>query len=204
MMIFIIPLVLLLTIYNFYVVNVLNDKIEQTNRNSILLFQEAFEKNLRNADMYMSNLVSNDYSFMKLMFIQDPIDLQFYAQDMMVKYQGYFQTNEMIGGMFVYSATNNLFYKTYSRNYSHNIRQGAESYLKTVFQTKENYRSWGWFPHEIDGKTYLFRILGTRDTYTICMIDFDNVMMPQHFSQNHGDSFFCVRHSGRHSADFHR
>ncbi|QHW33947.1 HAMP domain-containing protein [Paenibacillus rhizovicinus] len=190
MMIFVVPLVLLLTVYNLYVVNVLNNKIEQTNRNAIMLYQNAFEKNLRNADLYMSNLVSNDYSFMKLMFKQDPIDLQFYAQDMMNKYNGYFQTNEIVGGMFVYSKTNNLFYKTYSQNYSHDIRQGAESYLKSVFQTKENYRSKGWFPHEIDGKFYLFRILEAKETYSICMIDFENVIVPQSFSQNKDNGFF--------------
>ncbi|WP_123041809.1 sensor histidine kinase [Cohnella candidum] len=191
MMIFIIPLVLLLTIYNFYVVNVLNDKIEQTNRNTIMLYQNAFEKNLKNADTYMSNLVSNDYSFMKMRFKQDPIDLQFYAQDLMNKYQGYFQTNEVIGGMFVYSKANGLFYKTYSQDYSHDIRQGAESYLKSVIESNENSRSRGWFPHEIDGKYYLFRILGNRDTYTVCMIDFGKVIVPQSFSQTQGDGFFA-------------
>ncbi|SDW48008.1 histidine kinase [Paenibacillus sp. CF384] len=191
MMIFIVPLVLLLILYNFYVIQVLNNKIEQTNRNSILLYQDAFEKNLRNADLFMSNLVSNDISFMKLFITQDPIDLQYYAQDIMNKYQGYFDTNEMVGGMFVYSKSNQLFYKTYSQNYVHNIRQGAESYLKTILQTKENYRSWGWFVHEIDGRYYLFRLLGTRDTYTICMIDFANVIVPQSFSQNQGGGFFA-------------
>ncbi|MFC3803927.1 sensor histidine kinase [Cohnella sp. GCM10012308] len=191
MMIFIIPLILLLTVYNVYVVRVLNDKIEQTNRNSVLLYQNAFEKNLGNADVFMSNLVSSDFSFLKLMFELDPIDLQVYAQDLMTKYQGYFHTNENIGGMFVYSKANNLFYKTYSKNYSHVVREGAESYLKSVFQTEENYRSRGWFPHEIDGKYYLFRILGSRDTFAVSMIDFDNVAVPQNFSQNQGDGFFA-------------
>ncbi|MBP3961601.1 sensor histidine kinase [Paenibacillus lignilyticus] len=191
MMIFVIPLVLLLIIYNIYVVNVLNNKIEQTNRNSIMLYQNAFEKNLSNADTYMSNLVSSDTSFMKLMFKQDPIDLQFYAQDMMKKYQGYFQTNEIIGGMFVYSKPNNLFYKTYRHNYSHDVREGTESFLKAVLQTKENYRSRGWFPQEINGSYYLFRILGSRDTFTVCMIDFNDMIMPQHFSQKQGGSFFA-------------
>ncbi len=189
-MIFVIPLVLLLTIYNFYVVHVLNNKIEQTNRNSILLYQSAFEKNLNNAEMFMSNLASNDYSFLKLMFKQDPLSLQLYAQDIMSKYQGYFQTNENIGGMFIYSKKNDLFYKTYSQNYSHNIRQGAEGYLKTIVQTDDNYRSWGWFAHEIDGSYYLFRIVGNRDTYAISMIDFNNVVVPQHFSENNDNSFF--------------
>ncbi|REE80166.1 HAMP domain-containing protein [Paenibacillus taihuensis] len=191
MMIFIIPLVLLLAVYNFYVVNVLNSKIETTNRNSIMLYQDTFEKNLSNADVYMSNLVSNDNSFKKLMFKQDPIDLQFYAQDIMNNYQGYFRTNEIVGGMFVYSMANALFYKTYSQNYSHNIRRDAEAYLKTMFKTKENYRSWGWFPHKIADKYYLFRIMGNRDTYTVSMIDFDNVIVPQSFSQSQGDGFFA-------------
>lgn len=58
MMIFIIPLVLFLIIYNLYTINFYNRRIAQTGQESISLYQNSLEEDLRDATTQMQYFIA--------------------------------------------------------------------------------------------------------------------------------------------------
>jgi two-component system sensor histidine kinase YesM len=159
--------------------NVLNTRISQTNKNTIYLYQKTLENELVNIVKFMVDLTANDSDYSQLINKADPIDAYVASDNVMKKYDTIINVYPMIGGMFIYSKTNQIFRMVYNEGYSYETKVALEEFLKKQTKDKKTCNTGGWFAQKIRDRYFLFRILGIKGTYTICTIELDNIKSVQ-------------------------
>ena len=60
LMLFVVPLVLFLTGYNFYTMRAMNERVAESNRSAVYLYESSLEKDLQDIDLFLANLVVGD------------------------------------------------------------------------------------------------------------------------------------------------
>lgn len=190
MMIFLIPLVGLLIGYNLYNVNTLNERVAQNSESTVLLYQRTVERDLKDIESYMANFLANDSESTQLRYPVSNLKAHVLGVEILRKYQSLIDTRQPIAGMFFYSRQNALFRAAYyPRNYSFTEKEETRRFLEDTIQNDPDCLKRGWFLHAVGERPFLFRILGSNGTYSMCAVDLDYVEFPQDFTEQEGDSF---------------
>jgi hypothetical protein len=67
-LLFAVPFSIFMVYYNFYMVDILSDKLMQTSEERLKYYQGNLEDELHNIENFMANLVANDLSFTGLQY----------------------------------------------------------------------------------------------------------------------------------------
>jgi two-component system sensor histidine kinase YesM len=189
MMIVVIPLHVILIIYNIYTVNSTNDRVFESSKNTIYLYQQTLENDLHNVENSMVALSANDSSYRYLHAKLNPYDANAYTYNIIEKYRDIILSYPMIGGMFIFTDSNQLYRDLYSNTYSYKEKNDIKGFLRNLTESNGNYGTLGWFSKKIEDRYYLFRVLGKNGLYIICMIDFDRIIKPQDSKKRPQDGF---------------
>jgi len=178
MMIFAVPFTAFLFSYNFYMVNILDRRIADANLSRVEFYQTFLEDDLHAAEKFMANLVANDGGYGRLRYKLSSLDAHLFTVAIMEKYRDVLATQKNVGAFFIYTPQNELYRKVYRSDIPSSERETVDEYLRELIQTNEQLGQQGWFLNEIEGKYYLFRVLGGNSVYTIGMVDLDRILLP--------------------------
>lgn len=192
MLLFVVPLLAMLLLYNVYMLRVLNKKITLNNENTIYLYETLLEQDINSVQYYLSNSLANDRNFLRWNYQLDTLETYMCGQNIIETYEDYLNTHKnTIGALFAYSEKYDMFRISYNKEktYRYEQKTAIKNYLYKIM--KENKIGSGWSVYNIDGKKYVMLILKNGTTYAGTFIDFDLVIKPQD-KQGSGDIDFLM------------
>ena len=178
LMLFVVPLVLFLTGYNFYTMRAMNERVAESNRSAVYLYESSLEKDLQDIDLFLANLVVGDTNFQRLHSEMEPVEAHLCAKQIVDRYQELISTKQIIGGMFLFTEPNGLYREIYGGAYSYSLKEQMLTYFEQLTQSGSIDRS-RWQVLSLDGQAFLYRVLGTNGVYSICAVDLDMLLAPQ-------------------------
>ncbi len=193
MMIFVIPLIGALVGYNLYNLDMLNQRLAQTDKNAIYLYQHSIEQKLGSAEGYMANFLANDSDCLQLRYTKSNLKAHVLSWNIQEKYRTMMDTEPTLAGLFLYSRENSVFRPVYNHSYTYEIKSEAEHFLKNTIEGSPDCVKKGWFLHKIGDTPFVFRFLGTNGIYSVCMVDLNNVEVPQIFGENRAENYLFFR-----------
>lgn len=179
---FVIPLIALLIIYNFYSISILRDQTAQSNRNSLSLYKESLDNKLRKADAFLVDIIATNSNYNILRNPNSEFKVYLATYKIYTELEKALNINEDIDGFFLYSQVNHVSREAFRGEigniYSYTQKEAIRSKIKELASTGENYVSKKWFPIEIEGENYLFRIFGSKGTYVGAIVDISTLIFP--------------------------
>ncbi|BBI31980.1 sensor histidine kinase [Cohnella abietis] len=183
MMIFTVPFTGFLLVYNFYTVNMLNNRIAETNQSRVEFNRFYLEENLHNVENFMANLVANDRSYGRLRYELTPLDAHLNTFSILEKFKDFLPTQKTAAALFIYTPKNELYRKVFQGDISSDEREEVDHYLRKLVITETDLGQRGWFTQQVGAKNYLFRILGGNGVFTIFMLDLSQATTPGNSSK---------------------
>lgn len=196
LMLFVVPLVVFLGVYNFYTVRAMNDRIAESGRSTVYLYQTSLEKDLGDIDIFMANLVAGDANYQQLRYRMDPMEAHLCAKEITDRYQELITTKQIIGGMFLFLDQNGLYRERYGGSYSYEQKTALEQYLRELTRGEATVGK-DWFVHRVGEIPFLLRVLGSNGAYSICAVDLNRLSKPQDTADyENGVLFYADREGG--------
>jgi two-component system, sensor histidine kinase YesM len=184
LLIFVIPLISFFITYNLITVNTINDRIAQSNKSTIIIYQEAIINEVDNITKFMIDLTAINPDFQQLRNKRSNLDAYLNAYDVRESYRTIINIHPMIGGFYIYSDANQLFQSSYNEGLSYKEKYTAEEFVKNELKDEKTCDTREWFAKQIADKYFLFRILGNKGTYTICFIKLNDIKSIKDFNKN--------------------
>ena len=176
-----IPLIMALIFYNIYIINILNDKIAESNKNTLNLYSLQLETELEAISKTLVDIVANDHQFRALAYKQENmLDLHDKVYSIKEKYASMINTYPVIGACMLISPENNLNKVYYSSNISGlYLKETITNYFKELAEQELVVQGSGWISLELKEKQFLYVVRGYKNVYSICLIDLDSFDLPQ-------------------------
>lgn len=186
LLILIIPLSGFLATYNLITMNIINERIRQTNGNTVFLNQSILENDLKNIEEFMIDLSANNTDYRQLLYKSTQLNAYVASYNIMQRFRMILNAYPKICGMYIYSNVNRIFNVTYKNGYDLKTKDALESYLEGLKSGSGSYDTQHWFLNKINDNYFLFRIAGLRDEYIICAIELSAVENVQNANLNGG------------------
>lgn len=175
LLVFIIPFAAFMVYYNVDIENILTEKLIQVNSERLLFHQKSVEDELETIEYFMANLVANDLSISGLRYDLSTLDAHLFTYSIMQKYQDILSANPNVTGLFIYTCNNNLYRARFSAATNMEQREQLVDYLRAKVLQDWEPSTLGWQVQEIAGKQYLLRAFNIEKTYSICVVDLEQV-----------------------------
>lgn len=187
MMFFLIPLLGLLIGYNLYNINALNQGLAESRQNTILLYSNAFERELKDIENYTASFLANDADSIQMRYQNSILQSHVLTMGILQKYRTMMNAKNVMAAFFLYAGNNTVFRGAYRYEYSYLEKTETEAFVRQVLREDPDVIKRGWFFHQIEGRPFLFRFLGSRSLYNICVVDLDYVDTPQELKKGAGE-----------------
>jgi|GEM_PF-137005 len=174
-----IPLMIIILAFNIYTVRRSNQRVQESAMNTISLYKNSLESELRNVESLMISLVASDPSYTQLRYNLDPYRVYSNVYDIMGKYQNYMTTYSVIGAMHLYSEVNGIYRTEYRGAYNYSYKQQLAAVIEDLLEGPENPTQLGWFYRTIEDREFLMRAIGKDGLFTVCIVDPEKVPVPQ-------------------------
>jgi len=171
-----IPLVAYLIFYNFFMIRAMNEKITDSNRETLQLYCMNIEDDLSVIEKRMLNLVTGNVDFASLRYQVDDLKAYLSAYEVMQQYNGWFSEHSSIGALYLVSKDNHIYRAAYHQDgYGLETKEQIKQWITEV--TDNGRYDPNWFTERFDEEEFLCRIFRAGGAYTICMIDLDNIKL---------------------------
>lgn len=171
------PLVFFLIFDNYYAIKTLHSKISESNSNTIGLYMNQIDSDLRAIDSYMLDIATFDTDVNNLNNTDDDsrvlskIRLQNDITKAMSKYK-------TVDGFFIYSKASKDYFDAYSIRSDYSESQAISGYISKISDNDTNYNKMGWLPTYIDSSSYILRIFYVDNVYVGAWINVKTLMPP--------------------------
>ncbi|WP_419874638.1 sensor histidine kinase [Candidatus Pristimantibacillus sp. PTI5] len=200
----IIPLIFLLIFDHLYSINILHKKVSESKKDTLALYMNDIDSELKNVENYILNIISHDLSIPNL----ENDDLgtreiaKYNLKDNIV--EG-ISTYNLIDGLIIYSNMTEDYLYSYNSRTSYRERIAVLEYISDAASEGESFASLGWFPSTIGSSAYMLRIMNVGSVYMGAWINVDTFIQYIHgLDVNHKDSVIFATFQGvpMNNADF--
>lgn len=105
MMFFLIPLLGLLIGYNLYNINALNQGLAESRQNTILLYSNAFERELKDIENYTASFLANDADSIQMRYQNSILQSHVLTMGILQKYRTMMNAKNVMAAFFSMPAT---------------------------------------------------------------------------------------------------
>lgn len=177
----IIPLISFIIIFNFYTVDIFNKKISEAINNTLYIQSRNLENTLKIVENSMAGIIISNKYFVGLQKEGvSKFDRYMYGYEVMKAEKTVMQTYPTIAACALISSTSNIKQIAYNTNYSFDATdQQIPDFLSSLMlKSDKNYR-FNWFPVMIGDRGYLIRIMGSKDTWIVYIINLKEIILFQ-------------------------
>ncbi len=174
-----VPAVIFLFIYNFYVINAANDGLAEVSATALSLYCEQMEQSLGRFNNNMINIVANNN--FKALAVRDSDKLNAHLNALAVtdQYEQLMYSEESLAAGLILSEFHELYRGVYRPDITgFYTKEGLTHYFTDRLQTGEKLGASLWQAADIDGRSYLYRCLGYQDTYCVYLLDPESFGVP--------------------------
>ncbi|MDF2472789.1 MAG: hypothetical protein K0R21_571 [Anaerocolumna sp.] len=177
----IIPLIIFIIVFNLYTVKIFNKKVSEAIDNTLYLQCKNLENTLKMVENSMAGIIIDNEYFAGLRNKNiSELDRYTNAYEVMKTEKTVMQTYSNIAACALISSTTNVNQIAYNINYNFDdIDQQIPEFLGSLMKDSSNNYRHKWFPAMIGDRGYLFRIMGSKDTWIIYVINLKNIILFQ-------------------------
>ena len=139
---------------------------------------------MKDIENYTANFLANDADSIQMRYQNSILQSHVLATGILQKYRTMMRTKNLLAAIFLHNGDHNIFRGTYQRDYSYLEKAEIEAFVRQTLSEDPNVIKRGWFFHQIEGHPFLFRFLGSRGLYNICVVDLDYIETPQKLKEN--------------------
>ncbi|WP_337098257.1 sensor histidine kinase [Paenibacillus sp. YIM B09110] len=168
----IIPLIFLLIFDHLYSINILHKKVSESKKDTLALYMNEIDSELKNVENYILNIISHDMSIPNLEN-EDLGTREFAKYNLKDNIVEGISTYNLIDGLVIYSNMTEDYLYSYSSRTSYRERAAALDYMVDKVSSGESFASLRWFPATIGSSTYMLRIMNVGSVYMGAWINVD-------------------------------
>lgn len=180
---FLLPLAVFLIIYNIISISSyasINTEIAQTGKNTIEMYQSITDIELNSTSLQIADFWANDSYHRSMLFKTDDVTVYYSVHEISKKYRTLMSNSMSVRGMMLYAGENNVTHAWLQENfYPYEFGDKIIDTMEYLAKNADIYIKLGWFPLAIDEHTFLFRIIGYHNSYTVAMIDVNDLCARQ-------------------------
>lgn len=193
----IIPLVFFLIFNSIHSVQILNEEMEKTGKDTIRLYQQNLEGDLKKLELGMSNYWAADTEHQMLYYKLDPVVAHLNTLNIWERYKTTMTTYSSVGAMFICSEKNDLYRGLFYSEYDHFLREEIQEFVRELVRRPEEHSEplRGWQVYEIQDRPFLVRMSGNYGAYNICLVDLALTALPQDMPDNTNGSVLYYNES---------
>lgn len=175
----IIPLIFLLLFDHLYSINILQKKVAESKKDTLALYMNDIDSELKNIETYLLNIISHDLSIPNME--NEDFGMREIAKLNLKEniVQG-ISTHKLVDGLFIYSNMTKDYLYSYSLRTSYQERITMKDYTSLVTSEEKSFANLMWFPSTIGSSQYLLRILNVGSVYIGAWINVDTFVQYIH------------------------
>ena len=192
----IIPLIFFLIFDNLYSINVLHKKVSESKKDTIALYMNEIDSELKSADDYLVKTLSYDMSISNLEN-DDPGTREIAKVNLKEDIVRAIGTYKLVDGIFVYSSTTKDYLYSYSSRTSYEERIAVAEYTSDRMNSGGGLSGLKWFSSSVDSSNYMFRILNIGSVFVGAWINLDTfIQYINDLDLNQKESFIMASSEG--------
>ena len=180
MLSFLLPLITLLLVYNFYTVNLLREKTALSNKNTLQIYSEIVENGLQRTSSQLLDAILFHNNYYRIYNSTDEVDRYIATYDLTDQLQKTFASGSSADLDFVFTGNvNNIIYNLNSKSIP-DLEQKftiRDDLLRFV-RDESLYESNDWTICALAGQNYLVKILGHDGVYVGAAVSLANLSSP--------------------------
>lgn len=180
LLVFLVPLVSLLLIYNFITVDTLRDKTAQSNQNTLSIYSEIVESRMSAADNILIDVSVNNPWYYTARTSSEELDIYLASYGIVNSLQTKIVQSDYVDIYFaMIKGRNREVYNNKSLNdFSQDERNDFHADLIAMVAEQPSFFNQSWHWTELGGRKFLMRIIGNQGVYIGALIDLDNLIYP--------------------------
>lgn len=192
----IIPLIFFLIFDNLYSINVLHKKISESKKDTISLYMNEIDSELKNVDNYLLSTLTYDLSIPNLEY-DDPGAREIAKANLKENIVQSMSTFNLVDSLFIYSSTTKDYLYSYSSRTNYQERITVSEYISKLASDSGNIGTLKWFPVTIGTSNYMLRIFNVGSVYVGAWINVDTFIQYIHdLDLNQKNSFILATPQG--------
>lgn len=182
------PLVFFLIFDNYYAVKLLNNKVSELNCNTIELYMNNIDSELRTIDNYLLNLVTFDSDVNNINNVD--INLSVLSKVRLSnEFTNAISQYKIIDGFFSYSSVYKNYFDARSSRANYGDSQFFSNYVLEISKNMTNYNNEGWFGVFNNSSNYLVRVIYVDNLYIGVWININSLMEPLLKIDQHNEGY---------------
>ena len=175
-----IPAVIFLFIYNFYVINAANDGLANVSATALGLYCQQMEQSLDRFNNNMNNIVAVDNNFKALSFQDEKkLNAHLHALSVTDQYKQLMNSEESLAAGLLFSAPNGLYRGVYRSDITgYYTKDAITRFFTDKMAAGEKLGQSIWQAAQIYDRIYLYRCMGYQNTYCIYLLDPESFGIP--------------------------
>lgn len=158
----IIPLIFFLIFDNFYSIKVFHNKVAESKRDTIAIYMNQIDSELKNVDAYLLRMITYDSNISNL---ENPnegdrmvskVNLSKNIVESISSYQ-------LVDGIYIYSKSTKDYLYSYSARTNYNERIAVENFTISSIDNRTSFNKNEWFPVSINSSYYVLRNITVGD-----------------------------------------
>lgn len=185
MLIFVVPFLVCLILYNTYTIRVSTSGLVETGKNFLDAYKGPVEQEIGAMQQYIVDIVSNDTEFQQLVYAGSDAEKYADMQKVAERFQRMPGMDTAAVGYIIYDKDSSILKEIYLKKeqYSYEDKEQFRETVRVQAEEEESIKK-GWQVQELNGNFYLTRLLGKGDAYILGIYDLERVAKPQNNSRN--------------------
>lgn len=195
-----IPMLSFLMIYNLFVVDTANKNQADANAAALHLYCVQIERCIESLDNIMANIVGTNHYFISLTYEDcNEISTHLNALAVTERYEEMINSESALAACLLISKPNNIYRAKYRGDiYGYEAKDSILSHFKEkILEGDESLVTQSWQYTVITERPFLYRCLGFRDTYCICLLDINSFPVPQNADSSMSSRIVFTGEEGR-------
>lgn len=193
--IFLFPLIIFLLVYDAISLQSfqsVNKELVQTGQRTIEMYQLLLEQELTNQCISVANNWTSNLEHRTMLSPAGQVDLYYAVNTIKERYRAMMSSSFCLRGMSLHSSANQV-QSTWVQEgtYSYELALKIHEVMCNIAQHANEHLPRRFFPQEVDGHHFLFRIVGYDSAYTVLMVDMDAAAVFQNQDIPQDNGFLC-------------
>lgn len=180
-----IPLILFVIIFNFYTAHLLNERVSESKKSTLKVFNSTMDLELSNLERIMTNMISSSLSFKLLTQKNSELDAHLNSYNILSSYRELLDSNTFVSGCYIYSPQNNIYRSAFKSDITGvELKDSLSSHFMSCIDGQEKIQNTNWEPLVVNNRHFVYLIKGYQKTFCIFLIDLDQLSYSDYNSQN--------------------
>lgn len=176
MLMFLVPLILYLLFFNFYMLSAMDEQVIETNQKTLDLYTDALDENFRIIDGLMVDMVTNNPDFLSLRMKKSVLDQYMHAYEVTQQYKSWINSHSLISALCLAAPEQNLFRTEYSNIgflWTLDVKEAVNAQVQQMISDKSYQPRWTFI--DASGHSLLCRVLHSGEVYAVCLVDLEHI-----------------------------